>query len=265
MNTSDITSRAGESAVRVTRVALTQWQAVADDLVVGHGDLSTRPDGRLFVSIDAWDRDAVFDRIAEAILAKVRRPLHTVVDEGDTHLLSCWERAGFTVARREWEYLVPTDPKLTGLHAVRPPSGITIVSAGRAAEHPLREVDRAIRDEVGASVGWQEMPVEILGGGADTVVDPSKYVVAADSQRYVGLARVVRVTRLPRIGLIAVRADHRRRGTATAMLSHILGGLHERGITTAAAEVKESNTPATALFEGVGARRVNSNLELVLR
>ncbi len=31
------------------------------------------------------------------------------------------------------------------------------------------------------------------------------------------------------------------------------------------AEVTESNVAATALFEGIGARRTGSNLELVLR
>ncbi|MFJ9369862.1 GNAT family N-acetyltransferase [Nocardia sp. NPDC101769] len=264
MNTSDISSRADDSAA-ITRVTLTQWQAVDNDLVVGYGDVSTRPDGRLFVSIDVW-QDAMFDRLAAAMLATLRRPLYTVVDENDSELLSRWARAGFTTGRREWEYLIPTDPGSTGLHRVAPPPDITIVPAGHAADEPLRAVDRVIRDEVAATVGWQDMPVEILRGpDGDTIVDRSKYVAAAQSDRYAGLLRVVQVTRLPRIGLIAVRSDQHRRGIARAMLAHTLGALHARGITTASAEVKESNAAATALFEGIGARRVNSNLELVLR
>ncbi|GAB2531121.1 GNAT family N-acetyltransferase [Nocardia heshunensis] len=264
MNTSDITSHTDDSAVQVTRVALTHWQAVDHDRVVGNGDVSHRPDGRLFVSIDAW-HDAVFDRIAAAMLATLRRPLHTVVDADDTDLLSCWQRAGFVTRRREWEYLVPTDPAITGLHAVQPPPGVTIVPAGRAAEGPLRAVDRIIRDEVEAGPGWQDMPVEILGGPGDTIVDPSKYVAAAESDRYVGLLRVVQVSRMPRLGLLAVQADRHRRGIARALLAHTLGVLHDRGIDTATAEVKDSNLAATALFEGIGARAVRSNLELVLR
>ncbi len=200
------------------------------------------------------------------MVGTLRRPLHTVVDENDTELVSGWERAGFAVRRREWEYLVPTDPAVTGLDAVRPPEGVTIVPVGRAAEGALREVDRVIRDEVGATVGWQEMPVENLGvPGVDTIVDPSKYLAAAEADRYVGLARVVEMGRLPRIGLIAVRADRRRRGIARAMLAGALAALHERGIDTVSTEVKESNTAAAALFEGIGARRVNSTLEMVLR
>lgn len=249
----------------ITRVSQTRWQAVNRGLLIGSGDVSPRPDGRLFVSIDSWQADA-FGSLAAAMLAGLPRPLYTVVDEADRDLAIQWESAGFTTRRRELECLVPTDPHRTGLDAVVPPSDTTIVAAGSAAEGPLREVDRAIRDEVGATVGWREMPAEMLPcTGDDTVVDPSKYAVAVQPDRYVGLIRVVQVTRLPRIGLIAVRADQHRRGIARALLAHALGALRERGIDWAAAEVNESNAAATALFEGIGAQRVSSNLELVLR
>ncbi|APA99440.1 GNAT family N-acetyltransferase [Nocardia seriolae] len=253
------------NSVDISRVALGRWHAVEGDRVVGRGDLSRRTDGRLFVSIDAW-HDVVFERLVGAMLATLRRPLHTVVDESDTDLLRAWVRAGFEVRRREWEYLVPTDPAKTGLHVVDPPSGVTIVPLGHAVDRRLRDVDRVIREEVEATIGWPDMPIELLGQpGVDTIVDPSKYAAAAEPDGYAGLLRLAQVGRLPRIGLIAVRADRQRRGIARAMLAHTLGGLHERGIDTATAEVTETNAAATALFEGIGARRVNSNLELVLR
>lgn len=136
--------------------------------------------------------------------------------------------------------------------------------AGGASDGPLRELDRAIRDEVESTVGWQAMPAEVLVRPDGTnLLDPLKYVVAAEPDHYVGLVRVVAVTRHPRIGLIAVRADQHRRGIARAMLAHVLGSLHRSGIETASTEVNESNGPALALFDGVGARRVSSNLELV--
>lgn len=252
-------------AIVITRASKTQWQAVYRGLLVGSGDVSPRPDGRLFVSVDSWREDA-FAPLAAAMLADLPRPLYTVVDEIDRDLATWWESVGFTTRRREWECLVPTDPRITGLDAVKPPPDTTIVPAGSAAESPLREVDRAIRDEVEASVGWREMPAEMLPhSGNDTVVDPSKYAVAAQSDRYAGLIRVVQVTRLPRIGLIAVRAEQRRRGIARALLAHALGALHQRGITRAAVELNESNAAAVALFEGLAVERVNSNLELVLR
>jgi ribosomal protein S18 acetylase RimI-like enzyme len=250
----------------ITRVAERQWHAVQDGQVVGRGDTMRRPDGRIFLSIDSW-HGAVFDQLADAMLAELPRPLYTVVDEADLDLTSCWQEAGFSTRRREWEYLVPTEPQVTGLGSVLSPEGVTIVPVGAAQEDPLREVYDTIRDEVDATVGWDSMPAEVLARPDGTPpLDPSKYAVAAQSDRYVGLVRVTgRVTRQPRIGLLAVRSDHRRRGIARALLAHVLGSLHRSGVETASAEVNESNGAAMALFEGVGARRTSSNLELVLR
>jgi len=247
-------------AVLISRVAPGQWHALEDDLVVGRGEASRRSDGRMFISIDAWHR-AAFDLLAEAMLAALPRPLCTVVDETDLDLTAQWQRAGFTTRRREWEYAVPTDPRATGLDSALPP-GVTVKAFGRAEEAPLRALDRTIRNEVEAGPGWYDMPAEVL---VRPVLDPSNYAVAAQSGQYVGLLRVATVTRLPRIGLIAVRADRQRRGIARALLAHTLGALHDVGKETVSAEVTESNVAATALFEGVGARRTGSNLELVLR
>src|SRR4051812_1149909 len=250
----------------IKRVAERQWHAVESDQVVGRGDTSRRPDGRIFLSIDSW-HDAVFDRLADAMLADLPRPLYTVVDEADLDLTSCWQRAGFATRRREWEYVVPTDPRVTRLGSVLAPEGVTIVPVGAAQEGPLREVYDAIHDEIDATVGWDSMPAEVLSRPDGTpLVDPSKYAAAAQADRYTGLIRVAgRITRQPRIGLLAVRSDQRRRGTARALLAHVLGSLHRSGVETASAEVHESNEAATALFESAGSRRVNSNLELVLR
>ncbi|MDX3801114.1 GNAT family N-acetyltransferase [Streptomyces sp. AK04-3B] len=262
MNTKPFTSGLGENAVMITRVAERQWHALDDDLVVGRGHAGHRPDGRLFVSVDAW-HGAVFDRLVEVMLAELPAPLYTVVDEADDELTAGWRRAGFTVRRREWEYVVPTDPRVTGLEAVLPPPGVTIVPAGQADERLLRAADRAIRDEVEAAVGWQSMPAEVVHHPeGDTIGDPSKYAVAAAPDRYLGLIRVVTAIR-PRIGLVAVRAAERRRGIARALLAHALETQHRSGFTAAWTEVHESNGAASALFEGVGARTVSSNLELV--
>jgi GNAT superfamily N-acetyltransferase len=140
-----------------------------------------------------------------------------------------------------------------------------MVAIGEAEEGRLRNLGRVIRDEVEATVGWQDMPAEVLvRPDGVTLVDLSKYAVAAKSDRYVGLARVVQVARQPRIDRIAVRADRHRRGIARALLAHVLGALHRSGIPTASADVNEPNGAALALFDGVGARRARSNLELVL-
>jgi ribosomal protein S18 acetylase RimI-like enzyme len=233
--------------------------------VVGRGLASSRPDGRVFLSIDVWHAE-VFDRLADVMLADLPTPLYTVVDEADVDLTSRWRRVGFVTRRREWEYVVPTDPTVTGLDLVRPPSGVTILPSGAADEEPLRALDRVIRDEVGATVGWDSMPAELLAGpDGPSLLDPSRYTVAVGSDRYVGLVRVAPIPRRARIGLIAVRADQRRHGIARALLAHVLGTLHRSGTAMASADVHEANAVAVALFEGVGAWRASSNLELVLR
>ncbi|GAA2787056.1 GNAT family N-acetyltransferase [Kitasatospora aburaviensis] len=265
MNSVQSNERTGDRSVAVVRVADTQWHAVENDRVVGRGDASHRPDGRLFVSVDAW-HGPVFDRIAAALVADLPAPLYTVVDEADDESTTAWQRAGFAVGRREWGYLVPTDPEVTGLGPVRPPTGTTVVPAGAVEEAPLRALDRVVREEVEAGAGWRTMPAEVLPRPAwYTPADPSQYVAARESDRYVGLVRVAPLPRQPRIGLIAVRGDRQRRGVARALLAHVLGSLHDRGTASAWAEVDETNTAATALFGGIGARRAGATLELVRR
>jgi ribosomal protein S18 acetylase RimI-like enzyme len=246
----------------ITRVEDLQWRAVEDDRVVGHGEASRRPDGRVFLSIDTC-HGAVIDRLATAMLADLPGPLYTMVDEADHDLTARWERAGLTVRRREREYLVATDPLVTGLDSAQAPPDVTILGLGAAREPALRAVYDAVRAEVDARVGWETMPVEMPPRPAGAPLDPSRYAVAETADRYVGLVRVVARRRHARIGLVAVREGLRRRGIARAMLAEAVGALHRGGIETASAEVDERNGAATALFEGIGARRVNSAVEMV--
>jgi ribosomal protein S18 acetylase RimI-like enzyme len=266
MNTSHFASDTGERPVTITRVAESQWLALDDDgSQLGRADASRRPDGRLFVSIDTW-QERVFDRLAAAVLADLPAPLHAVVDEIDVDTRAAWERVGFAVGRREREYVLSTDPQVTRLEAVLPPSDVTIVSLGRAQEGPLRTLDRAVRAEIEATVGWRTMPAEVVPRPEGvTVVDPSMYAAAEMSGGYVGLLRVRPVRRQARIGLVAVLAEQRRRGVARALLADTLGALYRSGVDTVWAEVDESNAAAVDLFEGLGAQRAGGILELVRR
>ncbi|MFF3491069.1 GNAT family N-acetyltransferase [Streptomyces sp. NPDC002795] len=250
--------------VVVTRVADHQWHALENDEVVGRGHASHRPDGRRFISVDAW-HDTAFAALAETLLVDLPGPLHTVVDENDTELASKWREFRFTVGRGEWEYALPTDPAVTGLGTARPPADVTVVPAGAADETRLRALDRTVRGEIEATVGWRTMPAEVrpLPPGV-TVVDPAKYTVAeAPDGTYLGLLRLATATRRPRVGLLAVRTDARRRGIARALLADVLNTLHRSGVRAASAEVDESNEAAKNLFDAIGARRVNRALELV--
>ncbi|WP_086826138.1 GNAT family N-acetyltransferase [Allokutzneria sp. NRRL B-24872] len=212
---------AGATAV-ITRVAEQQWQAVAEGRVIGRGDASTRPDGRIFVSVDSWHGE-VFDRLADAMLADLAMPLHTLVDEADLDTTARWARVGFTIARRERDYLVTTAPVATAL-----PSGMTLVPPG----------------EVVASA-------------------PQDYALTDASGHCVGVVRVTLRRTHARIGLIEVRPDARRHGIGRALLTEVLKALRHKGVETASAIVDEADAAAVALFEGVGARHTSSDLELV--
>ena len=243
----------------ITRVDDLRWLAVENDLVIGRGEASHRIDGRLFLSIDTW-HGTVFDRLATTMLADLPSPLYTVVDEADHDLTARWARAGLTARRREREFLVATDPLVTGLATGAAPAGVTILGLGAAREPALREVYEAVRAEVDARVGWDTMPVEVVAGPP---LDPSRFAVAEAAGRYVGLVRVMARRRHARIGLVAVREGLRRRGIARALLAEVLVALHRGGVETASAEVDERNSAATALFEGIGAQRVSGALEMV--
>lgn len=205
----------------ITRVATDQWHAVDDDLVVGRGDTSRRPDGRLFISVDAW-HDAVFDRLAAAVLAELPAPLYTVVDAGDSDATTNWRRAGFTVHRRERQYLLmPAEAQTTA----PPPAGLA-----------FSDGDHVFHAEA---------------GGAEVGVI-----------RVTPLLRTDGTPRIARIVAIEVRADQRRRGIGRALLVHALSALHDRGFGIASADVDETDTAAIQLLEGIGARHASSSLEL---
>jgi ribosomal protein S18 acetylase RimI-like enzyme len=206
----------------ITRVAADQWHAVEDDVVVGRGDASRRPDGRLLISIDTW-HDAVFDRLAAAMLTELPAPLYTMVDADDSDTTSNWRRAGFAAHRRDRQYLlVPSEAQTTA----RPPAGVTLTGG-----------EGVFRAEVeGAEVG----------------------VI-----RVIPLMRKDGTPRIARVVSIEVRADQRRRGIGRVLLVHALGALHDSGFGIASADVDETDTAAILLLEGVGARRASSSLELM--
>lgn len=262
MNSQHFPASSGASIVAISRVDSTRWQAVGDDRVLGRGDASSRPDGRTFLSIDSWHAD-VFDRLAAAMLDDLPTPLYTVVDEGETDLTARWEHAGFIPSRREWVYSLPTDPQHTRLGEALVAEGVTILPSGAAQQDSLLRAYRTIRAEIEATAGWATMPAEII----DRPIDRAHFAVAAGPDReYVGLLRVGTRLRHARIELLAVRADHRHRGIARALLAEVLGSLHRSGIDTASAFVAETATAARTLLDGLGgARRVGSNLELVRR
>ena len=83
---------------------------------------------------------------------------------------------------------------------------------------------------------------------------------------YAGLVRVWNGPRpLPRLGLIGVLRDHRRRGLARALISAAFNVLHDRGATVVTAEADETNTASLTLLASFGAAKVDAEVELFRR
>src|ERR1019366_3885607 len=69
----------------------------------------------------------------------------------------------------------------------------------------------------------------------------------------------------PRLGLIAVLAQYRRRGVARALLGQAFAVLAGRGATSVTGEVDDTNVASVSLLTGLGARRYGGNVELIRR
>lgn len=243
------------------------WRALDGGDQVGAARACIRPDGRCFVFFGSCRGDT-YEPLTAAVDDAVRRDLHITLDEADGERRRLFEQLGFGVDRREREYLIPTDPKLTGLRGVRVPDGFAFAGADAVAEERLRALDDALRQDVPGTDGWLW---DELGFREETFAppffDPAAYLVAVDeaSGEEAGLVRVWNNPSRPRLGLIAVLPRYRRRGLARALLAHAFAVLHERGRTEVSAEVDETNLASTSLLASLGARRSGGSLELIRR
>ncbi|MEI7058737.1 GNAT family N-acetyltransferase [Nocardioides sp. CCNWLW239] len=218
-------------------------------------DVTRRPDGRTYLSIDAWTSD-VFVTTAREAVSRLPRPAFTLVDEADTDGLSLWESAGFAEHRREAVFVLTPQP-------APPPSGVTVEPFGTTDPERLATLYGRIRDEVDTELGWHRMPTELVD--PLTSLDASHYAVARRDGTDVGLVRVTGRDRQPRIGLVAVLRSERRRGVGTALIAYALDVLHRRGVDAAIAEVDEGNRPALGLASRFEAVRTGGLIELVCR
>jgi ribosomal protein S18 acetylase RimI-like enzyme len=93
--------------------------------------------------------------------------------------------------------------------------------------------------------------------------DRTAYLVALDdADRSVGLVRIWKAPLPRRLGMIAVRRGHRRRGLARALVAGALQAVQAQRVTTVSAEVDAENVPSLTLFDKMGATRTGRTVEL---
>ena len=256
------------SALRVVRASPgLVWRAIDADQVVGAVSAFLRPDNRWFVHFDADSRADSFMPLLAAVADNSARDLYASIDEADGQALERFAGLGFAVLRRESNYLIPTDPKITGLHFIPEPEGVVIISAVDAFEDQLRLLDDALRQDVPGAAGWKWDPGDFHEETFDQQFDPATYLIAVDSGSgdYMGLVRVWDSPGRPRLGLIAVLREYRRRGLASALRARAFRVLHKRGQTDVTAEVDDTNMASRSLMVRLGARRNGGSLEVIAR
>ena len=211
--------------------------------------------------------DDSYEPLLAAVSGNTGSDLYTAVDEADESMLELLGRIGFTVARRESNFLIPTDPQVTGLQDAGERDDVVIISAADAFEDDLRSLDEALRRDVPGTAGWRWDPGDFHEETFDSQFDPATYLIAVDSESgaYVGLARVWIGPGIPRLGLISTLPAFRRRGLATTLLARVFRVLHERSSTEVTAEIDDTNAASLSLLTRLGARRSGGSVELVTR
>jgi len=242
------------------------WRAIDADRVVGAVRAFLLPNDRWFVAFDACREDS-YEPLLAAVSGNTGSDSYTTVDEADESMLELLGRIGFTVARCESNFLIPTDPQVTGLKVVAEPDDVVVISAADAFEDDLRSLDEALREDVPGAAGWKWDPGDFHEETFDAQFDPATYLIAVDSASgaYVSLARVWIGPGIPRLGLIAMLAAYRRRGLATMLLGRVFRVLHERGSAQVTAEVDDTNVASLSLLTRLGATRADGTVELVKR
>ncbi|WP_112248617.1 GNAT family N-acetyltransferase [Kribbella monticola] len=231
------------------------WIASRDGAAIGELHPWLAPDRKLRLFFGDTEPTAY-----EALIAKINGPCLTTVNEADRLAIDALVALGFTSVRREVQLEIPVTR--TGFEL---PAGYRLISAADTGVRELMALDDALRSDVPGAEGWESDEASFREQTYDSpYFDPATYLVAvAPDGSYAGLVRVWNGPRpLPRLGLIGVLRDHRRRGLARALVSAVLNVLADRGAVLVTAEADETNTASLTLLASFGATQVGAELEL---
>lgn len=236
----------------------TLWRAFAGSRLLGHAWTLRRPDGKRFVSFG----DGAVVALARRIGVEYGEALRTYADESDTRMQHLLGSVPFIGDRFEHRWELPTRARSSEA-ALR---GFKVYSPEEIGHDRVREFDNRLRQDIPGLWGWQWTAKGWTAEHA-SAYEPSLYPVVWDprTERLAGLARVWMNPAGPRLGLVAVARDFRRRGLGAALLARLGSLLAERGFASMTAECDAANSAATALLSAAGGRRAGGTVELVYR
>jgi RimJ/RimL family protein N-acetyltransferase len=231
-----------------------KWQALDGDRVAGEMKSWQTPDGRRSVYYDSCSAEAY-----PLLAAHVPGPVNTVVDAAERQTLDVLADAGFHEVRIEDRYLIPVHPLKAPM-----PAGLTLISAADADVEVLMLLDCALRQDVPGSDGWQPDLEWFRAQTFGSAFDPTTYLIAVDEDRYVGLVRIWNGPRpIPRLGLIGVLPNYRRKGLARALIGAAFKPLLARAAPEATCEIDRENVASRTLMTGLGAVVTGTDIHLL--
>jgi RimJ/RimL family protein N-acetyltransferase len=222
-----------------------------------------RPDCRCLVRPrGTWTAAAAAEAVALATELQLPALAHLDGEAVDEHAFLLG--AGFTASRRQVLVVVEVQAALEALRHADLPPGVVVRSAADVDVDLLRALDDELRQEVPGTSGWRSSVAEFRAHTfEDPAFDPRTYLVAVDdsSGEHIGLVRIWMNPDGPRLGMLGVRGEHRRRGIGPALLRRALAAVlavGEREITT---EFDATNGGSRAIAERLGARPVGTRIE----
>ncbi|MDJ0663785.1 MAG: GNAT family N-acetyltransferase [Acidimicrobiia bacterium] len=222
--------------------SLQRWFAIDDGVPVGAFLTWLRPDDRMFLMFKVTDPRS-YRPLSNVAVDVLGRSVSTVCEDAETDHLAALRDAGFRIETTSDRFVIPFDAILPRVARAWVPSGYVIRSVADLDEDRAFELDNKVRNLVPGTDGWygdREWFGEEL---RSQEFDPSAYLIAVEeaTDTYAGLIRVWRNLDGPRLGLVAVRPDHRVRSLAAALLKQGLQAASEWGFNTLTTETSPQN------------------------
>jgi GNAT superfamily N-acetyltransferase len=240
------------------------WIAQQGSREVGTASAWVRPDGKVSLSVRT-DLPEARKALSTRVLAVMNQDCFVQVSAADPNVIGEWSALGFSEARREEVFVIAVAAAATALADTPRPPGVQVLRLAEVDDDRARLLDDELRNDVPGTAGWR-WPVEMWRDELSSpAYDPELYVIAVDEGdgRYVGLMRAWNNPERPRLGMVGVVRDWRRRGLGAALLARVIGVLHDRGVEEVSTEVDVTNDASLALVRRMGGRVVGAYLELV--